>query len=352
MINQINEYLAIYIPNQYIRAALVFFVSLVFFRLLFSAIERLVIRITLKTKTDIDDLIAKKFSLPLTIFVFLLSIRLGFSQLTLSDLTEGFLLKGIYSIWVFSIAYILYAIIDIGLLRIWERVSRRSKIKIEEGLTSILHGFIKILLVVLSILYVLDFWGIKIGPFLAALGIAGLAVALALQPTLSNIFSGVSMILDKSIRIGDIVYLNAETKGRILKVGIRSTKIKTFDNELIIVPNSKLAESNIQNVALPEPKSRVVIPFSVAYGSDIEKVKKTVLNEIKRISNLERDPEPMVRFIEMGASSLNFKSYFYVDSFENRFKAIDEANTLIYNALRKNKIEIPFPQMDVHIKKK
>jgi len=113
-----------------------------------------------------------------------------------------------------------------------------------------------------------------------------------------------------------------------------------------------LAESIIQNVALPEPKSRVVIRFGVAYGSDIDKVKKIVLKEIRSVANIVLDdPEPKVSFRKMGDSSLDFKALFYVDDYGDRFDAIDEANTKIYNALNKSGIEIPFPQMDVHLKK-
>ena len=159
------------------------------------------------------------------------------------------------------------------------------------------------------------------------------------------------MIMDKSIRVGDLVYLDANTRGKIAKIGLRSTKIRTFDNELIIVPNTKLAESNIQNVALPEPKTRVVVPFGVAYGTDVDKVKKIVMKEIKSVEGFINDPEPKIRFLEMADSSLKFNAYFYVKSYENRADAISEANTKIYNALNKNKIEIPFPQRDVHMKK-
>lgn len=158
--------------------------------------------------------------------------------------------------------------------------------------------------------------------------------------------------MDKSIRVGDVVFLDAETKGKIEKIGLRSTKMRTFDNELIIIPNSVLADSNIQNIALPEPKSRVVVPFGVAYGSDVDKVKKIIIKEIKSIKNISKDENINIRFLEMADSSLNFKAYFYVDSYEDRIDALDEANTKIYKALNKNKIEIPFPQMDVHLKKR
>lgn len=158
------------------------------------------------------------------------------------------------------------------------------------------------------------------------------------------------MILDKSIKVGDLIYLDADTRGKVLAIGLRSTRILTFDNELIIVPNSKVADSKIQNIAEPDPKARVVIPFSVEYGSDVNKVKKIVLAEIKKVEHFIAEPEPIVRFIEMGQSSLNFKAYFYVDSFEFRWAAIDESNTRIYNLLNKAGIGIPFPQMDVHLK--
>jgi small-conductance mechanosensitive channel len=120
---------------------------------------------------------------------------------------------------------------------------------------------------------------------------------------------------------------------------------------MIIVPNTKLADSYIRNASLPEPKVRKVVQFSVAYGSDVEKVKKIVSAELGKISWVVNDPEPFVRFVEMGPSSLDFKAFFHIDSFENGNASIDEANTRIYNALRKAGIGIPFPQLDVHLKK-
>jgi len=244
-----------------------------------------------------------------------------------------------------------YYFIDIVLFVGLKKFMKGESSSVRASLMSLIHGVLQFVLIALTLLYILEVWGIAIGPLLAGLGVAGIAVALALQPALANIFSGASVILDKSIKVGDLIYLDSETKGRVLKVGLRSTKILTFDNELIIVPNSKIADSKIQNIGEPEPKTRVVIPFGVAYGSDVGKVKKVVMTEIKKVKNFIDEPEPVVRFREMADSSLNFKAYFYVNSFINRFAAIDEANTRIYNALNKNKINIPFPQMDVHLKK-
>jgi len=340
-----------YIANDYIRAVVILIVLLIALRLVLTVSQRFLLRLVNKTKTDLDDILVKRSSAPITVILFFISLRIALNELSFGESIEGTIYKLIGSVMVIMVGYLIYVLLDIFIFDLWGRFSKKVNIGIGESLSNLIHGILKAVLMVLVFLYVLDLWGISIGPLLAGLGIVGIAIALALQPALANIFSGISMIFDKSIGIGDVVYLDAETRGKIQKIGLRSTRIRTFDNELVIVPNNQLANSKIQNVALPEPKTRVVVPFGVAYGSDIEKVKKVVMKEIKSVSKVCDDPEPVVRFLEMADSSLNFKAYFHVESFENRIDAIDEANTKIYNAFNKNNIEIPFPQRDVHMKK-
>ena len=343
------------IQSAPLRAVVVFFLIFLGLRILFFILGKVLFKAASKTKTELDDKILEKSSYPLTLIVFFISLRVVFSQIELgiSEFLMNVISNLIDSMLIIIGGYLIYVILDLIIERAFKGFIQRTKSKMDDSLFSLANNVLKTALILLIFLYVLSVWGIEILPVLGALGVAGIAVALALQPVLSNVFSGASMILDKSVSKGDLVYLDAQTKGKIAKVGMRSTKLITFDNELIIVPNTKLAESVIQNVALPEPMSRVVIPFSVAYGSKVELVKKVVLKEIETVNNLfkDKDHEPSVRFLEMGESSLNFKAYFYVDTYEERFKAIDDINTKIYNALNKAGIEIPFPQMDVHLKK-
>ena len=341
-----------YIANDYLRSLIIAIIILLLARIIVSIFFGTLKGFTKRTKTDVDDKIIKRSVTPLTITIFLFAIKIPLNELPLTAEIEAIVARIISSIIIAVIGYLIYALFDIIIVRAWRGFAKRTKTNIDESLTSLIHTLLRITIIILVGLYILDLWGIEIGPLLAGLGIAGLAVALALQPVLANIFSGVSMILDKSLKVGDLVYLDVTTRGKVEKIGLRSTKIRTFDNELIIIPNTKLAESQIQNIALPEPKSRAIIPFGVAYGSDVNKVKKIVIKELKSISGVSKDPEPFVRFTEMAASSLNFNAYFYVDNFENRASAKDEANTKIYNALNKAKIEIPFPQMDVNMKKR
>jgi len=341
-----------YFANEYVRALIVFLIFFVVLRLLIVFITRVLPRLVSKTETKIDDVILKRASGPFTIIALLAGIRLAIGEINISEswniTVDGILL----TLMIFAGAILIYYIIDTLIVVGMTELGDKSKKRINESLLQFFHSILKIVIVVGTLLVVLASWGVEIGPLLAGLGVAGLGVAFALQSTLSNVFGGVSMLLDKSINVGDIVKLDADTGGTILKINLRSTKIRTFDNELIIVPNGKLANSNIQNIALPDPKTRVVVPFGVAYGADIEKVKKIIMKEIVKVKNYVDNPEPAVRFIEMADSTLKFKAYFYVNTFDIRLSSLDEANTRIYNALNKNKIEIPFPQMDVHLKKK
>ncbi|MCW8966184.1 MAG: mechanosensitive ion channel family protein [Candidatus Pacearchaeota archaeon] len=347
MLEIINDY----VQNEYIRALIILVVVFVVLKIFVFILEKIFSRATKKTKTDFDDKLIERTSKPFSFIVFLIGLRIALSELSFSPEVMGVVSKLIYSGIVFLVGYSFYVIVDLFVSFGWGKLSSKAKTKIDSSLSNLFRSVLKVLWVVFVMLYVLNLWGIEVGPFLAGLGIGGIAIAFAMQESLSNIFGGVSIILDKTVRVGDVVSLDTETAGSVLHVGFRSTKIKTFDNEVITVPNATLAQSRVQNLGQPEPKSRVVISFGVAYGSDISKVKKIVLSEIRKVRNLSSEPEPSVKFLEMADSSLNFKAYFFVDSFEFRLSAIDEANTRIYNALNKNKIEIPFPQMDVKIKK-
>jgi MscS family membrane protein len=341
-----------YIVNDYLRTLILLVVLFFFVRVVIFFAQRLVLRLSLKTKTDLDDQLVAVSSRPLSIIAFLLVLRFVITELTFDPLAFFVIANIIYSALVVVVAYLAYALIDVLIVRTIKKFTSKTKSQVDDTLVSLFSSVLKIALIIISFLYLLSLWGIEITPLLAGLGIAGLAVALALQPILSNIFSGASVVLDESVRVGDLIYLESEgVRGKIEKIGLRSSRVLTFDNEYIVIPNNKLAEGVIQNIAQPEPKSRVVVPFGVAYGNEIDKVKKVILAELYNIENVSKEPEPFIRFMEMADSSLNFNAYFYVDSYEHRASSVDEANTRIYNALNKAGIEIPFPQRDVNLKK-
>lgn len=351
-----NTWLASFIgtmpANVYLRALLVFVVYLVAAEIVLYISANVLLKITKKTKTKVDDLIVKRSMKPISLIIILAGMRLATSMVGLNANTIYVVGKGLSSIVVFLGMWISISIIKILIDNWGVNWAKRTKSTVDDNLIKLLHKVTKMLVLVIGIMFLLDVWGVNITPLLASLGVAGIAVAFAMQSTLANIFGGMSLIMDRSLKVGDVVELDADTIGNVLDIGIRSTKIRTFDNELIIVPNGKLADMRIKNYVQPDESARLVVQFSVAYGSNVDKVKKLILSEIKKIDEIVNDPEPFIRFIEMGESALNFKAYMWLENYKHRFAVKDVVNTKIYNALNKAGIEIPFPQMNVHLKKK
>ncbi|MBT6690504.1 mechanosensitive ion channel family protein [archaeon] len=340
-----------YIGNAYLRAGAVFLIVFLAIRILMFFLARVVPVFTRKTKTNLDDVILRKSSMPLTLLALLAGVRFAIGELNIEESLNGTIEGIILTFMIVFVAVLVYYIVDALVTIGYKDFGTKVKGRVNESLLQFFHSMLAVIMIVVAFLVILASWGIAIGPLLAGLGVAGIAIAFALQSTLANVFGGISMILDRSISVGDLVNLDDGTAGYISKINLRSTKIRTFNNKLVIVPNGKLSESNIKNVALPGPETRVVVPFGVAYGSDVKKVKKLALGEIKKVKGLFEEKDIVVRFMEMADSSLNFKAYFYITSFDDVADATDDANTRIYNALNKAGIEIPFPQMDVNLKR-
>ncbi len=340
-----------YIVDPYLRAGVIFLVVFLVVRILMFILSKVVPVFTKKTKTNLDDVILRKISAPLTFLALLAGVRFALGELNLEEGLSGTVEGVILTLMVVFGSVLVYYVVDALVTIGYHDFGKRVRGKVNESLLQFFHSMLVIVVIVGAFLVILASWGVEIGPLLAGLGVAGIAIAFALQSTLANVFGGISMLLDRSINVGDVVELDDGASGHILKINLRSTKIQTFNNKLVIVPNGKLSESNIKNVALPGPETRVVVPFGVAYGSDVDAVKKLVLGEIKKIKGFYKDESPSVRFLEMADSSLNFKAYFYIDSFENLLSAKDEANTRVYKALNGAGFEIPFPQMGITLKK-
>jgi len=279
-------------------------------------------------------------------------LRLALIPLPFQEKILTYLTRFLYSIIVVVAGYLVIKVFDIIIGEWGKGFAKKTKTNVDDTIISLLHKVAQIIMVVLVFLFILDGWGVQIGPLLASLGVAGIAVAFALQSTIANIFGGISLILDKTLKKGDIVKLDGGESGVVYDVGIRSTKVKTWNNEIITIPNGKLVESMVHNISLPDPSIRINIEFGVAYGSKIDKVKKIVVDSVLSCKDTLRDPAPRILFLAMADSSLNFKVMFWVDDLSKKWDTHQEAIQKIYENLGKNKISIPYPQMDVHLKKK
>jgi small-conductance mechanosensitive channel len=204
-------------------------------------------------------------------------------------------------------------------------------------------------------LVLLSTLGIEITPILTALGVGGLAVALALQDTLANLFAGMHLLADRPIRVGDYVKIADLVEGYVLDVGWRSTRVRTLANNVVVVPNKKVAESIITNYDLPESRMSLLVRVGTAYGSDPDRVAAVLQDEAAKaageVPGLLADPPPFVRLIPgFGEYALEFTLVCQVATFVDQYAVQDELRRRILRRFRAEGIEIPFPVRTVELR--
>jgi small-conductance mechanosensitive channel len=213
-------------------------------------------------------------------------------------------------------------------------------------ITGLGQSVVRVVVFIIGLLVLLGALGIEITPILTALGVGGLAVALALQDTLSNLFAGVHLLADKPIRVGDYVKVADSVEGHVVDIGWRSTRVRMLQNIVVTIPNKRVAESTITNYDMPE--SRMVLPIrvSVDYGADPDVVQRVLLEEAAQamghVPGLLAEPEPTARLIPgFGEYSLDFTLACHVKSFSDQFLVQHELRKRILRRLGAEGIRIP-----------
>jgi small-conductance mechanosensitive channel len=302
-----------------------------------------------KTETDVDDIIIKSIRFPSIFWCLALGIYLGIKTSTLSERIILYASKTLSSLIIISIALALANM----LTHIFTQYALRRKIEISS--TSIVQTLIKIAILALGIVMLFSNLGISITPIITAMGVGALAIALALQDSLSNLFSGVHIMIEQPIKVGDYIKLDSGEEGYVTDIGWRTAKIRMLPNNMVIIPNSKLAGSIITNFNLPEKQMSVIVKVSVSYDSDPEQVENVLLDVAAQtadiVPGLLKKPEPFVRFNDFGDSALDFALICRVEEFVNQYLAAHELRKKIFKRFQEERIDIPFPIRTVYFKK-
>lgn len=258
---------------------------------------------------------------------------------SLIELTLKFVPKLIGAILILWIGFKLLRVLKRSITKLLEK--RGAEASLKGFLTSLVDVLMKVMLVIMA----MDVIGIKATSFIAIIGAAGLAIGMALQGTLQNFASGVIILLLKPFRVGDYIE-SGQYKGYVKDIRIFNTIIRPFNGRIIIVPNSQLATSTIINHT-DEPKIRLEVVASVAYGTDLTRAKEVLMNVIKNDELILQDPAPSVCVSNLGDSSVDFSMWMWV-TVEDYWTVWKRIRENIYNALYDAEIEIPFPQVQVH----
>ena len=309
-------------------------------------LERVVVarahRIAKKTRFKWDDLVVEAVRGVPTVWVMCAGIYLALSVGTLDPLFVNTVMSVLTVILIGSIA--------IAGMRLTggavEMLSGRAEGAI--GSPTLVVNMARLAVGVLGVFIILQNLGIDITPLITALGIGGLAVALALQDTLGNLFAGVQIILSKQVRPRDYVRLDTGDEGWVTDVKSRNTTILTFpDGNLLAVPNTVLASSIVKNFSLPRKALWVSVEVGVSYDSDLQRVEQVTLDVARQVLSAidggVADEEPVLRYHTFGDSSINFEIRMLVREFESQGPVKHELIKRLHERFNEEGIEIPFP---------
>ncbi len=341
---------------EYFIFAVILLVFVVAAKAVNILLGRYVSKLAEKTKSELDDIVLQAVRRPLFIGIFFVGLYFALQNLTLllpymNEISVGFtIIYAVYGAWF--VVRIINSVLE------WygKEIAAKTESHVDDHFLSIFKKVVYIIVFALMALWIMGQLGIEITTLIAAFGIGGLAIALALQDTLSNFFSGAHIALDRPIKIGDYIELDSGEKGYVDDIGWRSTKLRLLGNNLVVIPNSKLADSKLINYSSPSDELSVILTLGVAYDSDLDKVEKVTIDVAKQIQKkLEgavSEHEPFIRYNEFGDSSINFSVILKAKTYVDRYLIIHEFIKTLKKRYDKEKIEIAFPQMDVHLKRK
>jgi len=206
-----------------------------------------------------------------------------------------------------------------------------------------------VLIAVLGGLLILAIWQIDLTPLIASAGLIGIVVGLAAKDSLGNFFGGISVLLDRPFRHGDYIVLSSGDRGKVIHIGLRSTRILTRDDILISIPNSAIVNTKVINESAPSRIMRVRVKVSVAYSSNVQQVKNTLMKVAAENSLVLSEPEPRVRFRALGDWSLDFELLCWTGNPADKGRVIDELNSAVFEEFNRVGITFPFPQRDVYV---
>lgn len=311
--------------------------------------RRVFVVIADRTDNDLDDQIVKAVRRPLywSVIFIGLSWAAELNHLPMPWLTFGIIKTILVVLWTIAIMRVTEAVLT--------SVATRSKKHslLQPDTLPVYIIFVKLLLISGGFYGIFVAWDIDVTAWLASAGIIGIAVGFAAQDTLANVIAGLLILADGPYRVGDFIVLEKDQtlRGKVTRVGLRSTRIQTLDNVEITVPNADIGKSKIINeVGGASVKQRIHAAVSVAYGSDVARATEVLVDCPRGIDELCASPAPEARFVGFGASGLDFKLFVWISEPSRRDVVLSELNKRIYDALNAADIEIPYDKRDVYIK--
>lgn len=306
-----------------------------------------------RSENELDDVVWNIIRAPLFVIIVLFGVV---NSLTILGLPHDYMdpVSFVYSLLVVLIATWLAYRVFVGILTYYGKtIAQKTKTNLDDVLVPVIRKIGAILIFVIGIATVAALFGIDVTAFLAGMGVLGIAIAFAAQESLSNFFSGMFLLLDRPFTEGDLIEINGK-RCRIERIGLRSTTLyHRSAHKMLVIPNNKLARDVVVNIVEPTLEYRLSLTIGVDYNSDIEKVKRVMVDAAKSHAHViqEERKMPYARVEEFGDSAITMKMKLWIDDADKRNRYAGEIRELISNYFRREGIVSPFPSRDVYIKR-
>jgi MscS family membrane protein len=302
-------------------------------------------RVTARTKTKLDDEILKALQGPIRLLVIIIGLSLALHTIAFSYEQFKLIDQFFTVLAIFIGAYFVVKIIEAFSRWYMMEVAPKTLSPIDDQLVPFLNRIFKIFIIAIAVLVALSAIGYEITPLIAGVGIAGVAIALAAQASLTDIFGSLNIMADRPYRVGDrIKFVGREDqKGDVIDIGVRSTRIKLEDDTILVIPNSIMSREKIINESDPDPRMRVSLPIPVSYKADVEKVTSILLEVAGKTEGVAKDPTPVALIMELGDYSMKMELRVWVEHPKLWRIVPDKLYRSILKRFKEEGIEIPYP---------
>lgn len=308
-------------------------------------------RIARRTQTDIDDQLISTSRRPVNLLAATIGFQVAYSRLDfLSAAWRTFFGNVSFVLYAILVSVIVWVIIDYGLIFYRDQARKNdANMKAIDRLLPLVRTSVKGLLVIVSFIIILHHFGVEVTALIAALGLTGFALSLAARDTLTNIIAGVSIAVSQPFRINDRIY-SEDVDGwvDVIDIGLRSTRVLTRDNRMVIIPNSSLSDKSVINYSFPNPNYRLQVDIGLAYGTNINSARQALHDAVRQVDGVMADKPVQVLFVEFADAAMVFRVRWWIENYADMRKMNDRVYEGIQNALDAHGIVSPGTILDVN----
>lgn len=331
--------------NEYTVAILIILLFIILAKVIVYLVKKFVFKLTAKTKTDLDDKIVEIVTPQVYSILILAGTYFALRALTVLD-PYAQQIGGFF--FVLAVLFITFAVSRVVRVMVLHFLHVQKKF---EKAPQLINRIINVIIYAIATLIILDHFNISITPIMATLGVGAVAVGLALQGTLSNLFAGMRVLSDRKINLGNYIEMEGGISGYVEDISWSTTTIQTLSNTIVVIPNSKIADSIVTNYSIPQDETSVVVQCGVSYKSNLKKVERVTLEVAekiqKTIGGAARSFKPSMRYHTFGESNINFSIVLRAEHITEKYKITHEFIKALKERFDKEKINIAFPTVKI-----